>query len=503
MRYAALLLALAAPSLAAHRPDRFRSDQPIDLRSLAKIAEIAPRFQSFNVEMVEVTGGLFWTSYDDQTGMRYALRRPIDLTSKRLAVLASALAPAYMRVSGTWANSTYIPKVGEAPLTAPPTGFDQVLTNQQWRDAVSFARKNNLALITSFPVSSGARETGGSWNAEQARRLVTLTRQFGGKIAAAEFFNEPNLSRLGRLPDGYSKRDYARDFAAFTTYARREVPDIIILGPGTSGEGGDLKSAELLASTAGAVDAVSYHFYGALSQRCEGNQTAADDALSGQWLARTERDYAYYAALRDRYAPGNPIWLTETAQAACGGSPWARTFRDSFRYVDQLGRLARHGVRVVAHNTLAASDYALIDDRTFEPRPDYWTALLWRRVMGTIVLDRPDITPPLVNIYSHCLRDDRDGVAILAVNLGESPQTLMIGGKIDAYTLTAQSLDSAQVELNGHILRMLPGDRLPKIDALPRRGDIALPPRSISFLAVHQIRNPNCRGASVIGTSNR
>jgi hypothetical protein len=37
--------------------------------------------------------------------------------------------------------------------------------------------------------------------------------------------------------------------------------------------------------------------------------------------------------------------------------PWANTFLDTFRYLDQLGRLARQDVRVVAHNTLVASDY--------------------------------------------------------------------------------------------------------------------------------------------------
>ena len=81
------------------------------------------------------------------------------------------------------------------------------------------------------------------------------------------------------------------------------------------------------------------------------------------------------------------IWLTETGETACGGDPWAASFLDSFRYVDQLGRLAKGGVQVVMHNTLAASDYGLLDETTYEPRPNYWAALLWRRLMGTTVLE--------------------------------------------------------------------------------------------------------------------
>ena len=79
--------------------------------------------------------------------------------------------------------------------------------------------------------------------------------------------------------------------------------------------------------------------------------------------------------------------LTETADAACGGNPWAATFLDTFRYLDQLGRMAKRGVQVHMHNTLASSDYGLLDDKSFAPRPNYWGALLWRKFMGTTVLD--------------------------------------------------------------------------------------------------------------------
>ena len=68
-------------------------------------------------------------------------------------------------------------------------------------------------------------------------------------------------------------------------------------------------------------------------------------------------------------------------------SPWGGTFLDTFRYLDQLGRLAKQEVRVVAHNTLVASDSGLLKENTFTPKPNYWAALLWRRFMGTTVLD--------------------------------------------------------------------------------------------------------------------
>src|SRR5881396_438550 len=93
----------------------------IKLSGLKQVAKIGERFQSFNVEMVEVVGGNFWIPYDKmdtskpitgnvvvgETKSLYRALPPINLYEKRLRMLAAALGPTYMRVSGTWANSTY------------------------------------------------------------------------------------------------------------------------------------------------------------------------------------------------------------------------------------------------------------------------------------------------------------------------------------------------------------------------------------------------------------
>jgi heparanase len=70
-------------------------------------------------------------------------------------------------------------------------------------------------------------------------------------------------------------------------------------------------------------------------------QTSPDAALSEEWLARTDQTLAFYRNPRDQFEPGKPMWVTETAGAACGGNPRASTFLDTFRYLDQLGCPAR------------------------------------------------------------------------------------------------------------------------------------------------------------------
>lgn len=64
--------------------------------------------------------------------------------------------------------------------------------------------------------------------------------------------------------------------------------------------------------------------------------------------------------------------------------------------VSSLSRIqqARYGVAVVFHNTLASSEYDLLDENTVKPRHNYWAALLWHRLMGTAVLDAGPSHPP-------------------------------------------------------------------------------------------------------------
>jgi hypothetical protein len=129
--------------IAAVCPLAFADTLTATPETMARIGTVDERFQSYNVEMVEVTGGRFWRPYGPNTSDAdsdlYAWRPPIDLTNPRLRMLAAALAPAYMRVSGTWANATWFAESDTAP-SAPPAGFNGILSRRQWRGVVDFAQ---------------------------------------------------------------------------------------------------------------------------------------------------------------------------------------------------------------------------------------------------------------------------------------------------------------------------------------------------------------------------
>jgi heparanase len=505
----------------------------IDAASMRPIGTVDERFQSYNIEMVEVIGGRFWKPYRDidallkaqssatqsnkdaaavPAGMdpnMYQQRPPIDLTNSRLRKLAAALGPAYVRVSGTWANTAYFQNSDQPTPKTPPKGFGGVLTRRQWKGVIDFAQAVDAKLVTSFATSLGIRNRAGIWTTDQASQLLAYTKSIGGSIAAAEYMNEPTYAEMGGAPKGYDAAAYGRDFSVFLPFVKKTAPDMLILGPGGVGEGIPLapiglagsiiKSEDILKATGPKFDGFSYHSYGATSQRCASmgpaSQTTAEAALSEDVLSRADRIEAFYADLRDRYEPGKPLWLTETADAACGGNPWASTFLDSFRYLDQLGRLSKRGVQVHMHNTLASSDYGLLDGNTLMPRPNYWAALLWHRFMGTTVLDPGPSPAASLHLYAHCLRGGEGGVALLAINADRvASPWLDLPMRTQRYTLTAHDLTDIRVQMNGSELRLGDHDELPVLESTPEKlGRVSFAPVSISFLAIPDAHNPACQ----------
>lgn len=127
---------------------------PITPATMSSIGTVDERYQSYDVEMPEITGGKFWRPYgpeleaalrqpaphpgaqssgDTASGMNPALheyRPPIDVANLR--ELAAALGPACVQGSGTRAHTTSSLETGQPPQH-PPHGFMGVLTQQQWK----------------------------------------------------------------------------------------------------------------------------------------------------------------------------------------------------------------------------------------------------------------------------------------------------------------------------------------------------------------------------------
>lgn len=484
----------------------------VDAGRLPFVRTVDERFQSFQIGFSHLTGGETWKSYDDLPKDKQAAnlasireaRAPADLADPRLRALTAALAPLYIRYSGTTANSVYFQDNDERPAK-PPAGYTVVLTRERWKAGIDFADAVGAKIITSFTNSPGVRDASGAWTPVTAEPWLAYTRSIGGKIYAAELFNEPNAPEPGIAPTGHTAEEFGRDFARFRSFMAKAAPEVKLVGPGVATLGIPVASLDRVSPEdyarsldGGKFDIWSYHFYPALAQRCAPADSpagmSADRALSEAWLARPDVQVQRQKAFRDRYAPSAPIWLTETGGAACGGLTWQPTFLDAFRYVDTQARSAKLGVDAMFTHALISGSNGVIDEKTFQPNASYWAAVLWRRLMGAKVLEAGQARSRL-HVYGHCLRGKAGGVALIAMNLGQAPAGVDVGGPADLYALTAPELQGKTVHLNGQPLALGLDNTLPSMTPVKvRSGNISLAPTSIAFIALPGARNRACVG---------
>jgi hypothetical protein len=146
-------------------------------------------------------------------------------------------------------------------------------------------------------------------------------------------------------------------------------------------------------------------------------------------------------------------------------------------------------------NTLASSDYGLLDEETLEPRPNHWSALLWKRTMGIRVLD-PEVAPTsTLRVYAQCMKDKKGGVSVLALNLDRAQEQILhipISG--ERYSITAPDLLSKTVSLNGVDLKASADGSLPKLYAQSiKAGSVSLAPLTITFIVLSSANNASCK----------
>ena len=157
---------------------------------------------------------------------------------------------------------------------------------------------------------------------------------------------------------------------------------------------------------------------------------------------------------------------------------------------------------MVCRQTFAHSDYALIGAAAADgrwdalPNPDYWSSVLWRRLVGVKVLDVPGglAKGRAVRAYAFCAA--AGGVAVVVLNTLDRQASLHLetagGGASEAevYLLTSYPgvPTSRDVFLNGRVLRLADaatGELPPLVPLRVAAGEpILLPPKSYGFVVL-------------------
>ncbi len=495
-------------------------------KPLPTLRTVDERLVSYNIEMTEVTGGTFWKAYtpgqiagtEEFQGVKEVkdftstaeltqYYPPIDLYHERLRKLAKKLGPAWVRVSGTWATKTYYDFEGLTGGKAPE-GYASVLTREQWIGVLDFVKAVGGKLLISVSNCAGDHPNGGPLDLTQARKIFAFSHEYGVDIDAIEFMNEPNMMEASGAPEGYTPADYARDQDILYRWVRENYPKCLLVGPSTTGDptvfssmskglgagiGSIMKTCttqELLAGTTVKLDVFSYHYYNGGSERLAAAAPElhwpADQAHGEEYLAVAPDLAKAHAAQRDRYAPGAPLWVTESGDAGGGGNTWASTYLDVLRTLNELGSFAAISDGVIFHNTLASSDYGFLEHGSFKPRPNYFAVLLWNRLMGTTVYDCQNPNVEGAHVYCHSRKDQKPGVVYLVINNSLTESTKVeLPPKAERYTLSADSMRSKVMRLNGRPLVLSDSGELPDLSPETQEtGIVTLEPGTCSFLVL-------------------
>ena len=320
---------------------------------------------------------------------------------------------------------------------------------------------------------------GGRWDPTNALALIAYANKYHPNVVGWELGNEPEgwLRNFGINVSGRAlAADYHRLRTELDEIRAGGGPDQLLIGPEygivgcyRSRDGCAGYAATLAAIGLGVVNMSTVHFY-----NLGKGDTIAEFELP-QVLDETRR--ATETAVNATRAAGitAPVWIGETATASGGGIAGASgTFTAVAMWLDRLGSVGRWGGAGVMRQSLFGGRYALLDPDTFVPRPTYWVALLFKRLVGgsTAVLSvgGDDSANRTLRIYARCGvgigGGSNSSVVLFGSNVGGAAETLHFGSGLGSedrkdFVLTGESYT---LRLNGEVVVQGTAGEVPATD---------------------------------------
>ena len=450
-----------------------------------------------------------------------------NFTSEKLHNLAKGLAPAYLRIGGTdedfllfdpkkmhAKNPSYDVlshnlRMNSSPLShiGPYTNF--TMTIKDVDNIFTFAKEVGLSII--FGLNLLLRDSNThNWNSTNAQQLMKYITGRGFKCDW-ELGNEP-FDLHGLVNWTITGKELAADFKIFRQLLN-DHPEYghMIFGPDVSSPWKPpLRNdflREFLLNINGSIDGMTYHQYYTNNQAkvTEFYNPVILDALI------TEMQQVKKIMIESGTSSIEP-WLGETSSAYGGGVPGvSNSYIAGFMWLDKLGVAARLKHKVVVRQTFYGGWYSLINRKTLDPFPDYWSAFLYKKLVGSRVLEvHGGISlGRTVRVYAHCTSTssgyDTGSLVLIALNTQHNVVQLVLTDgleklSVDQYLLTpgeSDNLTSQTVKLNGKLLHLVNDTFLPNVKPEPiiPPKSIILPPVSYGFFAVPNAQVEACQNA--------
>ncbi|NXI68750.1 HPSE2 protein, partial [Anseranas semipalmata] len=389
------------------------------------------------------------------------------------------------------------------------------LTARSLDKLYNFADCSGLHLI--FALNALRRNPNNSWNSSNALSLLKYSASKKYNISW-ELGNEPNNYRtlIGRSVNGSQLgKDYIQLrslLQLIRTYSRANLYGPNIGRPRKN----VIALLEGFMKVAGStVDAVTWqHYY------IDGRVAKVTDFLKTRLLDTLSDQIRKIQKVVNTYTPGKKIWLEGIGATSAGGmNNLSDSYAAGFLWLNTLGLLASQGIDVVVRHSFLDHGHNHLVDQNFNPLPDYWLSLLYKRLIGPKVLaihvaglqrkPRPGrVIRDKLRIYAHCTSYHnhnyvRGSITLYIINLHRSRKKIKLAGTlrdkiVHQYLLQPygkEGLHSKSVQLNGQPLAMVDDGTLPELKPRPLRAGrtLVIPPLTMSFYVVKNVNALACR----------
>ncbi|KAG7973288.1 hypothetical protein I3843_07G220500 [Carya illinoinensis] len=458
----------------------------------------------------------------------------LDLNNLILMKAIKAFSPLKIRLGGTLQDKVIYDTEGNPPQcssfvknNSELLGFSQgCLPMSRWDELNIFFKKSGAVVVFGLNELSGKTVDSqgsaiGAWKSSDAESLIRYTVNNGYTIHGWELGNELSGNGIGTR---VSAHQYASDINSLQNmvqniYAGFEVKPLVI-APGGFFDANWF--TEFIKETPESLHVVSHHIY-SLGPGVDDH--LIDRILDPSSLDSVSQTFSSLRSILKSSGTRAVAWVGEAGGAYNSGHHLVTdAFVFSFWYLDQLGMASSFDTKTYCRQSLVGGNYGLLDASTLVPNPDYYSALLWHRLMGRNVLSTNFSGTNKIRAYAHCSKKTQ-GITLLLINLNgnatvqvhvstenatilstsnsqenQNPRTgfatMSRGSKIryitrEEYHLTAKDgdLHSQTMLLNGKILTVNSSGDIPFLEPITvnQSDPITVAPFSIVFAQIPYI----------------
>nr|XP_028586433.1 inactive heparanase-2 isoform X3 [Podarcis muralis] len=428
------------------------------------------------------------------------------LSSRRLVTLARGLAPAFLRFAGKRTDFLQFQNVKNPAKSRGGPGPDYYLKNYEddiIRSDIALDKQKGCKIAQHPDIMLELQR-------EKAAQmhLVLLKEQFSNTYT--------NLTLTARSLDKlYNFADCSGLHLIFALNALRRNPN---------NSWNSSNALSLLKYSASKKYNISWELgnepnnYRTLTGRAVNGTQLGKDYMQLKGLLQLIRTYSR-ASL---YGPNigrprkNVVALLDGFMKVAGNTVDAVTWQ---QWLNSLGMLSIQGIDVVMRHSFFDHGHNHLVDQNFNPLPDYWLSLLYKRLVGPRVLSvhvaglqrKPRLGRVIrdkLRIYAHCTSYHnhnyvRGSITLYIINLHRSRKKIKLVGTlrdklVHQYVLQPygqEGLHSRSVQLNGQPLTMVDDGTLPTLKPRPLRPGrtLVIPPLTMSFYVVKNVNALACR----------